>query len=187
MALVVSRMRRLQSDTDALTLVGNDTIAVFDRRGLFRGVTRAFERTFGRERSALIGRPIEYSVELPDATQARLYFEQARHGQAVQVRAQRQTALGPRVLDLQYQPVPDAEGRISRVLLSAHDVTDIVDVQRELERTAERLRDANEGLQQFVRIASHDLREPLNTIAQFCGRVQADHGHELTPTARLYV
>jgi signal transduction histidine kinase len=71
-------------------------------------------------------------------------------------------------------------------LLSAHDVTDIVDVQRQLERTVERLRNANEGLQQFVRIASHDLREPLNTIAQFCALVQTDHSHELSPSGRLY-
>jgi PAS domain S-box-containing protein len=186
MALVVSRMRRLQADTAALTLIGTDTIAVLDRQGMFRGVNRAFERVFGHERKALIGRPIEYSVEPAEAIQARMHFEQACRGEAVQVRAERKTAIGPRVLDLQYEPVPSADGRITRVLLSAHDVTDIVDVQRQLERTVERLRNANEGLQQFVRIASHDLREPLNTIAQFCSLVQADHSHELSATGRLY-
>lgn len=186
MALVVARMRRLQADTEALTLIGNDNVAVFDQQGIFRGVNRAFERTFGRERSTLIGRPIEYSVDRQIAIQARLHFEQAHRGHAVQLRAERKTALGPRVLDLQYQPVPDADGRITRVLLSAHDVTDIVDVQRQLEHTVERLRNANEGLQQFVRIASHDLREPLNTIAQFCSLVQTDHTQELSPSGRLY-
>jgi PAS domain S-box-containing protein len=111
MALVVARMRRLQADTEALTLIG--TVAVLDRQGMFRGVNRAFERVFGRERKALIGRPIEYSVEPAGAIQARLHFEQACRGEAVQVRTERKTAIGPRVLDLQYAPVPSADGRIT--------------------------------------------------------------------------
>jgi signal transduction histidine kinase len=45
------------------------------------------------------------------------------------------------------------------------------------DRLAARTREleaANERLQQFVHIASHDLREPLNTIAQFGNLLQAD-------------
>jgi signal transduction histidine kinase len=53
---------------------------------------------------------------------------------------------------------------------------------RLLERKAE-LRRANEGLQQFVRIASHDLREPLNTIDQFSSLVLLDHADRLPPDA----
>lgn len=186
LALVVARMHQLQADTDALTLVGTDTIAVFDRQGVFRGVNRAYERVFGRERKLLIGRSIEEGVDPPFALLARERFEKARSGHVVQLRVERESAIGPRVLDVCYEPVPDADGQIGRVLLSAHDVTALVDVQRELERNVERLRHANEGMQQFVRIASHDMREPLNTIAQFCGLIETDHGHELTPSARLY-
>jgi PAS domain S-box-containing protein len=186
MASVVARMRRLQADTEALTLIGADSVAVFDRQGLLRGVNRAFERTFERERGALMGRPINDGAGLPDTALAWQHFEQARNGQAVQVRTEHYNSSGLRVLDMQYEPVPNAQGKVNRVLLSAHDVTDIVDVQRELERTVERLRQANEGLQHFVRIASHDLREPLNTIAQFCSLVQADHLRELSPPAQVY-
>jgi signal transduction histidine kinase len=57
---------------------------------------------------------------------------------------------------------------------------------RLVERTAE-LRRANDGLQQFVRIASHDLREPLNTIAQFSGLVMQDHGASLPPDGRHWL
>jgi signal transduction histidine kinase len=75
---------------------------------------------------------------------------------------------------------------VERVLCSSHDVTELVGVQRELERLVERLRAANEGMQQFVRIASHDMREPLNSIVQFCSLIEADHEPQLTPVARLY-
>ncbi len=187
LALIVARMRRFQTDTDSLTLVGNDTAALFDERGIFRGANRAYERMFGHEQKSLIGTSIEESVAAPYTSVARERFERARRGAMVQVRIERETALGPRVLDVNYQAVPDAaDGRIGRVLLSAHDVTDLVTVQRELENNVERLRRANEGMQQFVRIASHDMREPLNTISQFCGLIETDHAHELTAPARLY-
>jgi signal transduction histidine kinase len=57
----------------------------------------------------------------------------------------------------------------------------------QLQTNAEALRVANEGLLQFVRIASHDLREPLNTIVQFVGLVEEDHGKHLPQDAQLYL
>lgn len=57
----------------------------------------------------------------------------------------------------------------------------------QLQTNAEALRVANEGLLQFVRIASHDLREPLNTIVQFVGLVEEDHGQHLPEDAHLYL
>ena len=58
------------------------------------------------------------------------------------------------------------------------------------DRLAARTREleaANERLQQFVHIASHDLREPLNTITQFGGLLQADLHHTLQATEREYL
>ncbi|QRR35062.1 response regulator [Hydrogenophaga sp. YM1] len=56
-----------------------------------------------------------------------------------------------------------------------------------LQRTADELRQANDSLVQFVRIASHDLREPLNTIAQFVGLIDEDHSAQLPPEAQRYM
>lgn len=49
------------------------------------------------------------------------------------------------------------------------------------------LRRAHAGLEQFVRVASHDLREPLNTVTQFSALIQADHGDRLPPEAREWL
>lgn len=57
----------------------------------------------------------------------------------------------------------------------------------QLQKTAEELQHANEGLLQFVRIASHDLREPLNTVVQFVGLVEEDHGGDLPQDARYHL
>jgi len=64
---------------------------------------------------------------------------------------------------------------------------DLSDSHARLQRTADELRLANESLVQFVRIASHDLREPLNTIAQFVGLIDEDHGAQLPPDAQRYM
>lgn len=57
----------------------------------------------------------------------------------------------------------------------------------QLEATVDDLEQANESLLQFVRIASHDLREPLNTIAQFSGLLHEDHGDGLPASGKNYL
>jgi signal transduction histidine kinase len=54
-------------------------------------------------------------------------------------------------------------------------------------RVVERTRDlllANRDLEDFARIAAHDLREPLRTIAGFSSLLQEDHTRELSTDAR---
>jgi signal transduction histidine kinase len=58
--------------------------------------------------------------------------------------------------------------------------------QRLAARTRE-LEDANERLKQFVHIASHDLREPLNTIAQFGGLLQTELQDDTRPHVPQYL
>ena len=72
-------------------------------------------------------------------------------------------------------------------LLLAAAVAELRDHQgRLMERKAE-LRAAHAALQQFVHIASHDLREPLNTISQFSGLLAQDHAAALPSEAARYL
>ena len=57
----------------------------------------------------------------------------------------------------------------------------------QLKQTADDLALANEGLLQFVRMASHDMREPLNTMVQFTGLVVEDHAQALPEDAQRYL
>ena len=59
--------------------------------------------------------------------------------------------------------------------------------QSELEARSLQLRRANEGLEQFVRIASHDLREPLNTVMQFGNLLQTDEAARLSPDGQRFL
>lgn len=71
--------------------------------------------------------------------------------------------------------------------LLAATMADRRDSQARLAAASAELRRANEGLEQFVHIASHDLREPLNTIVQFTGLIESDHGAQMAPEARAWL
>lgn len=73
----------------------------------------------------------------------------------------------------------------AQVLAAARAV--IAATQARLSRSAESLEQANKGLQQFIHMASHDLREPVNTVSQFVGLLQEDHQTHLPPTAQAHL
>lgn len=69
----------------------------------------------------------------------------------------------------------------------AEALVELRESHAQLQKTAEELQLANEGLLQFVRISSHDLREPLNTVVQFIGLVEEDHAADLPLDTRHYL
>jgi signal transduction histidine kinase len=72
-------------------------------------------------------------------------------------------------------------------LLLAASVTKLRDSHARLAERTDELRRANEGLEQFVHIAAHDLREPLNTIVQFTGLVREDPTAQFSGAASGYL
>ncbi len=54
------------------------------------------------------------------------------------------------------------------------------------ERTAE-LTAKNRELEQFAYIASHDLQEPIRTVANYIGVLKEDYGHQLDEAALKYL
>jgi signal transduction histidine kinase len=73
----------------------------------------------------------------------------------------------------------------AQLLASAR--AELHDIHERLAARSYELRRANDGLEQFVRIASHDLREPLNTVVQFGQLLEQDVGPRLLPEGRQYL
>jgi len=65
------------------------------------------------------------------------------------------------------KPLFDEEGNVRRTFGAFVDVTDRKRAERALHQSMDALFKANEELQQFAYAASHDLQEPLRTIASF--------------------
>ncbi len=71
--------------------------------------------------------------------------------------------------------------------LLASTVHELRSSRERLAQQSAALQRANEGLEQFVRIASHDLREPLNTITAFGGLLRDDAAQRLDDTDRRHL
>lgn len=57
----------------------------------------------------------------------------------------------------------------------------------QLKNTLENLQRSNAELEQFARIASHDLQEPLRTIASFMQLLSQQCEHNLDEKAKKYI
>lgn len=72
------------------------------------------------------------------------------------------------------------------VHLLASAMAQATDSRRHLEQRSLELRHAHDRLEQFVRMASHDMREPLNTVTQFSGLI-GEESDRLSPDAQRYL
>lgn len=84
-------------------------------------------------------------------------------------------------------PVRDPEGSITHFVAVKEDVTEKKARDDELRRMVNYLTEANAELERFAFIASHDLREPLRTIAAFAQLLQRRYGGQLDADADTYI
>lgn len=78
----------------------------------------------------------------------------------------------------------------SKVLYIIHqvdDVTEKIKTKAKLESQTEILKRTNAELEQFVRISSHDLQEPLRKIRTFAGLLKATNGEALSQSATMQI
>lgn len=189
LAVAREQQRRTQLTLAALTSATGDLQMFFGLDGKVRIVNQAWERYWHRKAGDAIGlSPLDLVPEEHRRTSDIAgRVARAMAGERVTARVTPTfPGLGPRTMDVAYQPAFGPSGERVGVVFTAHDVSDMVAAQAQLERTVTDLRRANEGLEQFARIASHDLREPLNTIVQFSALIEDDHGAELPPSTRRY-
>jgi PAS domain S-box-containing protein len=91
-------------------------------------------------------------------------------------------------------PYIDPDTGVRRILAIAMDITALKDqearlsdLNSELESKNTRLVSANDSLQQFAHVASHDLQEPLRKLMQFTEYLEQDCGDELSKDGRYFV
>lgn len=90
--------------------------------------------------------------------------------------------------------VRDSAYFIREIQVLSRAVGELDQVQKQMKRkdlelnaSNDELRKANEDLEQFVHIASHDLQEPLRKLQQFSGLLSEDYNDKLDDDGRFYL
>ncbi len=167
-----------------------DAMIIIDASGLIRFTNRQVAVLFGYGRDEIIGEPIE--VLLPERFRARHIGHRERYSSSVRLRPmgvglelfgrRRNGTEFP--VEISLSPIADAEQGL--VAAAIRDVTDrkrveaelivareAAEAARELADQARELADrANQGKSRFLATASHDLRQPLQTLEMLNGALR---------------
>ncbi|MBP6096314.1 MAG: PAS domain S-box protein [Methyloversatilis sp.] len=175
MALVTLRTRELQRERDRAELyfdIAGNMMVVADLEGRIERANRKAGEVLCRPDTSLQGKDwFELCFPEDERVEARHFFhklivednksEQRFRGRLV-------TADGRfRTIAWHTTRLVDEQGRIKGLLGVGEDITGRLEAEDHLRRTLDELERSNMGLQQFVHVASHDLREPINSILNF--------------------
>jgi PAS domain S-box-containing protein len=149
-----------------------DAFIIADHHGQIVLINTEAERIFGYPRSELLGRPIE--ILIPQRFHARHIEHRGEFavnprirpmGSGLELYGLRKDG-GEFPVEISLSPLETDEGML--ISAAIRDVTERKQSQERLRHYAEQLQQSNLDLQQFASVASHDLQEPLRTIATFC-------------------
>jgi signal transduction histidine kinase len=188
-AVIVARQRALD---EILAVVGgqaNQLAAFIDMQGILRWANKARADYWGVPNELSMGESWLGKLRGGNyISPIQPLFEQALAGQKVdQVMSVDFPVRGLRTMAVHLQPAFDEESHQVGVLYTSTDVTDLEASRKQLEALAGSLQTSNQDLQHFVRVSSHDLREPLNTIAQFSSLIEEREEHDMSPESRTYL
>ncbi|GAB4091557.1 ATP-binding protein [Flaviaesturariibacter terrae] len=172
-----NRSLREQKDfTEAILDASIDLIAVFDKELRYRMVNNTAISRFGKTKADLLGQRMDEVFPNMAKSRVEQLLRRALAGEFIRDDAY-QSQLSDRVLQNFYIPLYDADGKVDRVLLLGHDITDVMRTQVQLQALNADLEKSNRDLEQFAYVASHDLQEPLRKIQTFADLSQRNLQH----------
>ncbi|NQT27635.1 PAS domain S-box protein, partial [candidate division KSB1 bacterium] len=84
-------------------------------------------------------------------------------------------------------PLIDRQNQVTGIMGISRDVTDIMRAEEKLTNAAEALIKSNNELMQFAYVASHDLQEPLRTVASYIQLLQKRYHGKLDEDADTFI
>jgi|ERR1051326_3253147 PAS domain S-box-containing protein len=188
-----------ESYLSAIVESAEDAIVSKTLDGIVTSWNRGAEQLFGYTEQEMLHQPISRLIPPDHPDEEPQILAKLKRGERIEhYETQRIRKDGTIVhISLSVSPVRDSAGRIIGASKIARDITDrrrIDELERRVqERTAElkeanaELARSNAELEQFASVASHDLQEPLRTIANFTELLEKGYKHALDENAKIYI
>lgn len=143
-----------------------DLISVLDKDLNYVILNKHAQQAYSPNGENLIGKNIVVAFPQIQASGILENLKKVLKGEIVHISNYRSPVLN-RLFESFYIPLKNKDNNVDRILMVAHDITAIMEVNEQLQELNTELEKSNQSLEQFAYVASHDLQEPLRKIQTF--------------------
>jgi PAS domain S-box-containing protein len=184
-----ARSDGLLSLLSAIVNSSDDAIVSKTLDGIITSWNPAAEKMFGYTAVEAIGQSIRLIIPPELLAEEEYVLDQIRRGEKVDHFETVRRARGGRRLDisLTVSPIRDAEGVVIGASKTARDITEKKAMEREREATQQQLAEALASRDEFIAVAAHELRSPLNALVLLWRLLERIPGLSATPAERKLI
>ncbi len=157
--------------------------------GVIKSWNQGAERVYGYTAEEMVGRSVLELAPADRHEEAKEILDAVQGGAIVNRPDTRRLRKDGTEIDVSLivSPVMDAEGEIVGSSSIVRDITEQKKAERELREFSEDLTRSNEELQQFARVASHELQEPLRLVSSYVQLLEKRYKSELDADADEFI
>jgi PAS domain S-box-containing protein len=185
----LKRTVELQQRLAAIVESSDDAIVGKNLNGIIQSWNGGAQRLFGYTADETVGKPISMLTAPECVDEIPLILQRISRGERVDHYETKRKTKDGRIINvsLTISPIRDASGEIIGASKIARDITDRKRHEQALRELNDALRRSNADLEQFVYSASHDLQEPLRTVATYSELLRRKFGGQLGEAGEKYI